>query len=466
MFSNLLDTNFLSRVQNKALKTIKKDRNKYESIYEAIENYCSSEDLTEKLIISYIPELLNIDEPLGQTTYHIYCENPYRHAIALANEIHQADKEYGKYTKMQTKVTHQEFVIHCDFRTIVYIYGLEKYKNVHLDNLIVPIEKKSSRGYKLNYMSPEIEIINLYRKLYSPAHFDEWEDLLVYEDKLYEQIDKRITSGILGGNDCKLRRQNELEALKLSFVMDFLPNEDNYVLIGSWALTLAETGIKGGEFTERLKKNNLLDKVQIISQYSIENDIYKLKNFLKTCTKFDIIYREQELRIPIDFRIKRYTVYIQFPTREGISEKPIIDIFNSASFELIPYTMSQRFIERKTIRYPKNVKLGNMYVLMRFLMIDLWTIRFIYRLGILNKKILDIKIKSLHDMFKKIKGKNQDNKLNKIMMNKRFGEKYIGIFKDEDKFKKLRNLEKLKEERHFPYYPEMQIRKTKKYKTI
>ena len=81
--------------------------------------------------------------------------------------------------------------------------------------------------------------------------------------------------------------------------------------------------------------------------------------------------KEQSLKITNDDRILRNTIYIT-NTNASKSEKAIIDIFNSASYELIPYNKLSVYSGSKK---QSIVNIGNPYVIMRFLLIDYWTIR-------------------------------------------------------------------------------------------
>jgi len=69
-----------------------------------------------------------------------------------------------------------------------------------------------------------------------------------------------------------------------------------------------------------------------------------------------------------DYRIKRTII------RMGENQKEILYIYNSAEFELIPFN---------EITDDKNniIQIGNPFVLMRFMLIDLWMVRLISNLG-------------------------------------------------------------------------------------
>ena len=129
-------------------------------------------------------------------------------------------------------------------------------------------------------------------------------------------------------------------------------------------------------------------------------------------------------------------------------DKPIIDIFNNASYELIPYEI---------INYgDKNIRIGNSYVLLYFLWMDLWILNLIKNLNGTDENSYNKLNDKLNTLIKK----------QRAISIKHISDKqaYTGINYDENIYQKLviteKNLKKSS------YYPELAISKGKKYKTI
>ena len=94
-----------------------------------------------------------------------------------------------------------------------------------------------------------------------------------------------------------------------------------------------------------------------------------IKNHIKILlpsNPFEITYREHELHIPKDIRIRRYTIYIQIPCDEDgkcpVRQITLMDIFTNATYELVPWISSNRFLKRKNKLFPKNIKIGNDFI--------------------------------------------------------------------------------------------------------
>ena len=448
MFSALESTDFNSEVVEKASILIKKDRLRFAGVYKTIEDYCKNNGV----IISDLNMLLDENKERN-FQYELYCEFAYKHAVHLTNAIHS---NVGEWVKMKTIVGYQEFSIEYDMRPLVQIYNLNRPKNIDLYSLILPVKKKD-----LLYMSPEIEIINVYHQLYSPNYSEDWEDLLAYETNLFSAIKKRVEEGVFGGGSP--RDKTDIQHLKYLVLSEFCSEFiKDYVVIGHWAVHVMEASKKSVSIIE-----GSVEKLQLITSIDIKKSLADLKNFLKKHTNVRITSRKQDLHIPKDFRTNRYTVYINIAGKD----KAFIDMFDCGTFELIPYVPVSLSVEYSKKEYARTrrsrrerrggkefiVKIGNPFVLLRFLMIDLWIVRMITEMGYFTNEMLKTKTKYIMHVVEKIK----DNSFG--LMDKVFGTDYVGVYKDYDIAKKRDNL---KGRAFYPYYPEKEMLNNQAYREV
>lgn len=418
MFTKILNTDFLDNIQKKALTIIKQDRDKYKAIYDIILKYCSDQNI----IISNYYVLTNQEDTMANVidkVYKCYTIEPFRHANNLTNLIHQNKADKYQYTRLNTIVEHEEFSIMYDTRVVVQIYGLQKHRSTDFMSIIKP-----TKIDKCLYMPAEIELIDVYHNFYNNKIDD-----LAIETELYKQVYERKEKGIIGsGVSCKERKKEIIEVIKIGLVKDWILKKcaiDNIILIGPWA----HDWIKHGK---NICVN--LEKIQIISSTSVKELLAELRHYLSEFN-MTVTYREQELHIPKDFRTVRYTFYLQ--------DKPFLDLFNCAEFEIIPYhNINGIFIASK-------------WVILRFLFIDLWIIRVIKSLGLLSQDVLNKKIIYLWDLIEYFREKEKE--LSKDTEN------YIGVFIDYIIDKKISNLQ---EKRFEPYVPEIYLKKNNKYREI
>jgi len=424
MFSKLLETDFVDTLKDKAMDSrIKENRNQYADLFEVVEKYVSE----NKLIISNI-KMLTGEKELYIDKYIVYCINPFRHGNAMANLM--AEKRTpinkGKWIQLRTGIAHKQLGIIYKNIELVEIHSICQFKNININSLIRPIKSKGFyTDYTLFIMPQEIELIDIYKKLYSPSFSKEWKKLLKIEPVLIDETNKRISGNIIGGEVKRL--YPDVYTIKKIIILKLLAGSD-FILIGEWAIKLIEMGIVGGALC------STSEKVQIITSYTIEKTFNLLKDFLKTVysNPYEITYQEHDLFIPKEYRNKRFTVYIQTPCEiEGqcpVKRRAFMDIFINGTYELIPWISSSRFLKKKNDGYPKNIKIGNPYVILRFLLIDLWILRLIHSKGLMMTNVANKKINNINVSIGKIRN---PNKLGGII-NKSFSlDNYLGVYSNE-----------------------------------
>jgi hypothetical protein len=426
-FSTVLEKGFLEYTNDKALKVIDAERGQYDQVWKVIEDYCKK----HKLILSNKYVLVgdyDARDNIYKKIYKIYTSNPFRHANNLVNKIHMYNikDENACYTRMKTLQENETFIIEYNMRQVVTINNLKKHKTTTESNKIVkPVEIKNQL-----YMPSELELIDIYHILYNPAMYIDREDASIYEKILFEQVLKRKEQCILGAG-CRENNRDQLQALKIGIVSKWLPIKD-FILIGPWA----HDWIK---LETNVCANN--EKIQIIGDITPEKFKDIIQKFVSDMTKFNVTYRAQDLHIPKDSRTNRYTFYIQIRNEKGITEKPFLDLFNIASFEVVP------------CKYVHGMRIGVKEVILRFLFIDLWVIRVIKGMGYLTDDILNKKISYIWGLIIFFRNTYDIS-----------GEThYIGTNKDALIEKKMSALQS---RTYYPYYPAAMLKSKNQYREI
>ncbi len=444
--STILKADFMKTTFDQALPIITDDRNRYAQVWEIIEEYCKK----HQLIISNKYVLMQKQDTLRavyEKQYKVYTVNPLMHANNLTNLIHQRmiNEPNKKFIRMKTVKEQEEFMIDYDMRCIVLMYKLQKYKSTEPNNLIKPDYVNG-----LLYLPSEIELIDVYHDLYTMTKYD---DNLLDEASLFQQVATRKEQGILGAASCKEKRKNVIESIKIDLVKDWLikhnkdkddndksdDNDDDnrLVLVGPWAYDVVRLTL------DKLCVN--YEKIQLIGLIDPEELRGSLQAYVsKHYGPFNITMREQDLNIPKDFRTSRFTYYVSIPIGgpKGTSEKPFLDLFNCANFEIIPYMEYDGLL------------LGNKWLVLRFLFIDLWIIRVIKTLGLLTDDILNKKLITIWNCIEYFRCDECESKI----------DGYIGIFRDYNIDKKIMVLNQ--DKRFFPYYPDIYIKDNGKYREI
>jgi hypothetical protein len=356
--------------------------------------------------------------------YTLYTENGYKDSKDLTDQL-AGIVEDPRFLQMKTTFINEEYMIEYDKRPIVVIIQIEKYKGVNLFKIAHPDQ---------NELSPEIQLIEVYHRLYDPLHANNWGELLKLEKKLLEDVKSRYERKVIGGGECKSKLLELFNALKISSLSWI--NNTNIILIGDLALQLISWGLFGTQII------NMTDKVQVIGNLATIEEL--LKRFLETHSRFTYSTRKQDLHLIGDRRLFKTTFYITAPCDDGLFEKPFLDVFNSTDFELIPHLTSGRFQKKKDKNFPKLIKIGNPFVLCRFTFIDLWIIRIIKHLGLVDQNYYDKVLVGIMERITKIKSTKYE------LINRIFGTNYEGNWISEISAKKI---EMDKNKKLWPYSP-------------
>lgn len=460
MFSSILETDFADKLKEHAKNNrIKNDRTteEYKSLFVDVENYVCK----NKLIISDIDMLVD-RKILYKEIYNIYCDNPSLHGNNLINMMASKRKNIGnnfsaddsKWLVLKTSIPDRLLSLSYKNKIFANIHSFAetRFKHINFNIMIKPLIQKGFYTECDIYLLPyEIELMDIYKKLYLPYSecVNIWKDLVELEPFLIDKTNERIKYSIMFDEN-----RNSGGAIKASFsdtikkiiIHKLLPQND-FILIGDWAIKLIEWGLKGGAFKQTS------DRIQIISPLEIEETFDLIKSCMKTImpvNPHEITYREHQLSMPKDLRIKRYTIYTQSPCNEEgkcpVTEIILMDVFINASYELVPWISSNRFLKKKNTDYP-NVKIGNPYVLLRFFLLELWILRIIYSKGLSIKSIIQKKLDAIWISVNKIRN---PKKLGGII-NKSFSlENYTGQFYSEALyFKKIITDQRIPE--YIPY---------------
>ena len=441
MFKSLISSDFFKHSEELAIKTIiNEDRYKYKKIFDYVrEEISRNDDYIDKIVFSEPSKIINSkgsrDIILLENTMTIYTTYSRKIATEIANIIHD---KYGKFTQLKCVIPNIEYDIMFNFRTIIKLYQIKRYKTIKLTDLFNTVSIKNTL-----YFPAHIELTDVYHKLYLPNFYKNRADLEILEPILYNIIINEKMGGAVGTgcSACKIKRKLDIFQIKSLLLKLF--NNERFIFIGRWAHKF----ILGDKYNE----DNINDDsvaLSIISENDIDIDYANIKQYLREFTPFGIYYKMKKLYIPKDNRICKYTFYIKYPSfGKQVIDKPILDIYNCCSYEVIPIVK----IKHDQI----NLNIGNLYVQLRFLLLDLWLLKLIKFIKGISDEKFNAELEYIFTMLKKLK---------KNMSIEDKSDNFIGINFDEKIEQKIeiskKNISKTS------YYPELSIAETKKYKSI
>ena len=430
----------VARIIPNAERLIEKERLSWEPIYNLIWSY-----------VDRMPDLLiggtvAVEVLLGSKVsyfYQLFSPRALQHANDLTNELSElCSRLYGdplealkstdpnpeaKILMMKTLLPNNRYGIFINSRQFVEIIQIPS----DSVKIIEPVLSQFG-DHKPQLISPEVLLLDLYRGLYSPNRADDWPELLKIESSLYShlkqrlpEIQKRLRAD--GGSVDRKAVQAEI----ISWMQD-----RDVVLIGEHALQI---------LLDYRAKHPV---VQMIAQDPAQVAETLQKMFSGTVSR-------RPLHIMSDFRLERVTV--------RMDDKEIAYIYNAASYDLIPWNPATRG--------NKMLRIGNPFVLLRFLLVDFWTVRLFLISGKIDKGFAQNRIDQI--IMSLLSLRSQLSLLDDKPRTGTLGDKFIGLGEEllrvfqtdhysgiyESEAQAQKNLNR-EGKHYFDYYPDLARAKT------
>lgn len=378
-----MDDSYLSKIANSIEDYIyTSDRKRFNNVLKYI--------FSRRELIFSVPELYKKDTSDNSQYYpsklggiQSYTFSPVK---KLAEDMElEINKKFTKLTYLKEVEEDKEYAIYVLSRSLVTIQQIPAISKKY-EIKTIPHNTLTYINVKFNNLSPEIELIDVYHKLYQPIDEDEWNNFKEAEDTLIKNmansqtvVSKFSVDKMLNMDDSNTNKCKDILCVYRKHFIESLPYNDNLgILCGMWAVPIllhkvSPTGSRLKESGSRSVNPKTtvqeLEKPQIITDIPIE----KFKNYLTTLlqnwtnpqSKYNVNISNVKVNdIPTigDFRLTRSTIYINI-NGESL---PYIDVWNNTSYELIPYVYIN-FLKSK-------IKIAHPYVLARLLLVDHWVL--------------------------------------------------------------------------------------------
>ncbi len=449
----------VGRIWDKFEDKIFNERLRYESVYEKIEDYIVdanklnvNKDRNDPRIIiggaMGMNLLLSRDSTHQEFVYELYTEDSLHHVNSLSNEIASLNNNW--IVRMTSKIPNIHYEIYVDFRLLVKVYTLNS-DPVKAYALIQPVQVKSHDGKReLLVLSPEMHLVGIYKTLSLPNEVEIWEEKLDEEFQLFQLLKQRVKT--IGGDEMtKDERTNVENALLAKFVV----GNKNIVLLGEHAFKIIY-----GKHNKQLQTSSPV--VLVISALDPEEDYNTIKKIITETLGRNIPVTKltRSVNVMQDHRILRTTIKVGSET----SQKEVMYIYNSAQYDLIPFNTA---VSEKNSEI---IQVANPFVLIRFLLIDLWVVRWVKEMGKINEFFADKRVSSIINLIIELRNMMGDGKIKDELYSKDDNvlnvfqrNRYIGKYVDEVIAMKLNMAD---QKRYADYYPQGYLRKNGEYRKL
>jgi len=400
MLVDLINTNYLTILNDNFDKYLIVERSKYNKIIQSIITY-----VNENSLVISSPESLVVTNDLTNDPLIIYSFKPSIDSKNITNLIYKLNKndKESEYTQLRTVIENVSYNINYNFRHLCTVRKINKLPNENI-SIFTPEIKNG-----ISYLPSEIELIEVYKKIYNLEYYCDLEKNLLLENKLFKIVKQRYSKGVFGG--FKLNNIDYLGVIKNKLINNLFSKD--LVLIGDWAIDYL-----GGTGNDSYGKSVNLNKISAISNINPVKLLNQMNNLISNITDVKISLKRNNVIVPTDSNIEIYSYYIK-----NSKNKHILELYK-INYELIPY---------KKI---KNINIGSKWVILRFLFIEFWIFRVLYYNNFINKNIYLKKINTLWKNINIAKSSNND------------GDLYLGTYIPNNTLIKIKNKKLFQ-----PYYP-------------
>jgi hypothetical protein len=374
--------------ESKAERLAFEDRLRYKKIMEAAEHFAAANGLVvagasaTRLLLgdAVAPQPIALDS----FQYEFFSGRAPAQARALGKALHAADPDgLGHYVSVITKVPDFRLAVSVDGRDMFTVTALPAHRGVRTAEVLVPSRRPAQfasdangRPLQLLCAGPDIQLMSVYGGLCDPAAAKDWEGLLVTEagmralfgPDMRRKIDRLAAAPATTG--AAEQPQNAAARFRAAALERYVAGPGR-VLIGSMAIALlgqesASAAAHGGP--DGHKRPSKASRLQAVVTGGMAEETRAIAELAKRASA-DVSWTEHDPKIPGDTRLRRLTVYVATPN----GREPVLDLYNAAGHELVPYTAAQ--VRGQTW------KIGTPFVLMRFRLADMWTMQMLLRMG-------------------------------------------------------------------------------------
>jgi hypothetical protein len=307
------------------------DRLLYKPFFEKIESFCVANNVIFGGRIG-VNNLLNRSLTREDFLWELYSPNIHAVSKRLIMELYNTRSPHipVETLALETVIKHKELVINIMGRSIARLYGIAYHKGKDLLEIISPVYTKAHYiDQQVQCFPPEIQLIETYHILYNPAKVSMWKYEFANESDLFK---------LLKLEDCPKKG-----SIKPNNIMQKLIDHCDAIIIGDYAVN---------KLLGLMKPN---PRLQVITSSDPSTVIDLIKPLIDAPT---LKYVKHDVHIPVDFQLIKYSIY----SEENGTNNHILDMFNSTSFELVPYL---------------DGNIANPWVILRFLFIELWVLKMI-----------------------------------------------------------------------------------------
>jgi hypothetical protein len=376
-----------------------------------------------------------------------YSDKAFADAKRLGDAMYALDPDgLGHYTAVVPRVPDYMFAISVDGRELFTVTKLPVYRGVRIGDVVMPsrraprfaapaVARLAGPPPALLCMGPELQLMEVYAALCDPAKADSWDNALgreralriAFNDEITMKLKTSAAAAAVGG---EAARGDAGRRVVAALCADYIAGPGR-VLIGPAAIAMMVRPAAAWEPRGRL---------QVATEADPEADAREVSALIRRRVPgVDVQWGVNDPKVPTDMRVRRTTVYITCGGGDCLvcsgpscsrERLPVLDIYNVASHELVPYVAAAELggarraavggraarrdhgrrgrgrargderkaapergqarkdardsVDVKSTPVPRDLRIGTPFVLMRFRLVDMWTMQVLMHMKVVS----------------------------------------------------------------------------------
>lgn len=367
---------FVERSKKLADEIIKIERERYRPYYEAVLKFVRASK-TVRIIVSgtiavnsFLDNRVMIDNIVNDAIpFILYTDKPTALSADLVSFIYKTVPEdtVDRTLLMSTPILgNSEYTIRLTSRLLASINLIGEYRHKNLLELIRPVIIDG-----ISVVPPEVLLIDIYRRIFTADKKEEQDELCATEKKIFQRFTRDVKTGKVSGgiemND--IHNSHPVIVSLRKSIGSKLTEYGKSLLVGRQAFSeTASANLVGLQYCTALTEEEITAAfnagVELAGEKDSPEEVEKfnaqIEELATSSIKIEPVANLYSLSMPVDPRLRRYRFVVKASHKETTKKITLLDVFTAGQYDIIA-------------RHP--------YTILRFIFVDLWTIRLISKLG-------------------------------------------------------------------------------------
>jgi hypothetical protein len=304
--------------------------------------------------------------PLDLYQYEFFSTAPVEDARAISDAVFKtAPCGVAQYTVSLPRAGGAGAVVRCEQRDLVRLKRPPKYRGVETFAMLGTVARPALfSAVSLRCLGPGLQLLEIYVQLCDPRRAGDWPALLGLERTVRGLF---LAAGGITGGRVRRHRTGKDRA-------DHRPSPGGRAERAKFRTVALEFAAGEGRLVvdkaplagEKAPARRAEGRLAVVTSKSLADEEAALKSAAREAGANILVVINNPFLVA-DVRLRRLTVYV---LEAGKTRTPVLDVYNAGTYEAVPYLVDG-----------DGAKHGTAFVSARFLLVDIWTLQLLARMG-------------------------------------------------------------------------------------